>query len=206
MQLIRVAERLGVRLPVSPPPGPQRPGWTEAEKGVTAAETPLHVNDLVHARRISQRVQLWEHDCLLHDGTCGTRKTTKQGHRPPCQRETGEPLWSPGSWRSASASRQEGRRPAPVEHSHDHLVEDQLGNLHDLLNSQDHGDQLLRHDRNVDDLDCGNCRCTTKGMSTNSKNCTCKTPPTLPPRHPSSRTIQEPTLGLLGAAPDGCNC
>ena len=30
-------------------------------------------------QRVSRQVQLWEHDCLLHDGTCGTRSTCTPG-------------------------------------------------------------------------------------------------------------------------------
>ena len=63
--------------------------------------------------RVSRQVQLWEHDCLLHDGTCGTRCTT--GHKPPRRRATGESPWSTRPWGSASASQQEcPARPAQL--------------------------------------------------------------------------------------------
>ena len=55
MHLIPVAEHLGVRLPVSPPPGPQRPGGRRpknAEKNT--AKKPSSPSDEVHVEHVSR--------------------------------------------------------------------------------------------------------------------------------------------------------
>ena len=79
----------------------------------------------------------------------------QQGHQSPCP-ATGEPLRSneqSGPWETTSAPRQEND---DVHDLHnrciDHLVLAQLGSFMVCLNSQDHGNQPLHHDRDVDDL------------------------------------------------------
>ena len=63
----------------------------------------------------------------------------------------------------------------------DHLVNElQQRNLYGLQNRRNHGDLPLRHERDVDQpcrqtAAARTCRCTTTGMSTNSKNCTWST-------------------------------
>ena len=55
-------------------------------------------------QRVSQPVQPWEHDCLLHDGTCGTRTTCPSGTSITKFKATGESLQPTRAGARGSAS------------------------------------------------------------------------------------------------------
>ena len=99
------AERLGVRLLVSRhlslnvqmDGGRKRasqPAITLLHTAtVRTGETPQFFSTTpLGSRRFSQELQLCEH-CLLHDAAGKPALPKQQGHRPPCQRATGESQW-----------------------------------------------------------------------------------------------------------------
>ena len=126
MQLIRVAEHLGVKTP-GVPATPSRPDGGGKPWPCACAQDPtnsldLHNSDVYHLveaklwnfrgpqdhgklplrhdrdvnaiQRSSQQLQLWESDCLLTNGNCGTRTTNATGTSTSMCTATGESRWS----------------------------------------------------------------------------------------------------------------
>ena len=85
-------------------------------------------------QRVSQQVQLWEDDCLLHDVTCGTRTTSTTGASNTLSK----------NWEISSVDETK-----EAQQDIDHLVQQQLRNLH---GQRDQVDQPLRRDREGDNL------------------------------------------------------
>ena len=147
-------------------------------------------------RRISQRVQPWELDCLLNDGTRGTRWTRTQetsitmstcnwGISMVCK-TMGSRICATTGMSSTSGERNDFLNEQELwendglihnlhvttctttQQGHQPRV-NELGNLYDPTDSQDPGKLPLRHDGEMNDL-WNHTTCTTGTSTTLSSN------------------------------------
>ena len=117
-------------------------------------------------QRVSQQVQLWEHNCLLHDGTCGTRTT--------CTTRTSITV-STGNCGISMVNENHGDQPLRRNRE-----DDDLWNSHELHNRGiDHLVRVLGNlDGPTNSLDHGTSQSTTTGMMTTCGTRTTCTPGT----------------------------